>query len=155
MPPLRGRKEDIPLLVDLFIKKFAAREGKTITGITREALAVLLHQPFPGNVRELENIVERAVVFAEGDAVGLADLPVFLAEAGTADPGAGGTALTDKVRRLEVQEIRLALRASAGIKSRAARALGITERMLAYKMKAYGLDGEGGPKPGPGGSSRS
>lgn len=155
MPPLRGRKEDIPLLVDLFIKKYAAREGKTITGITREALAILLRHPFPGNVRELENIVERAVVFAERDAVGVADLPVFLAEAGAPDPGAGGAALPDKVRRLEVQEIRLALRAAAGIKSRAARALGITERMLAYKMKTYGLAGEGGPTTGPGGPSRS
>ena len=155
VPPLRRRKEDIPLLADLFIKKIAAREGKKIQGVTREALAVLVRHAFPGNVRELENIIERAVVFAERDAVGVADLPVFLAEPSGPDPGAGESGLTDKVRRLEVQEIRLALRDADGVKSRAARALGVTERMLAYKIKAYGLAAAGGPKPGPGGPIRS
>jgi two-component system NtrC family response regulator len=138
VPPLRRRREDIPPLVDHFLRKFADREGKKIQGITREALAVLVGHEYPGNVRELENVVERAVVFAEKDVLGVADLPLDVREAGEA-AGPGGDALTDKVRRLETQEIRMALRASAGIKSRAARALGITERMLAYKMKQYGI----------------
>ena len=152
VPPLRKRREDIPLLVDFFIKKYADREGKKIQGITREALTRLVTHAFPGNVRELENVIERAVVFAEKDVLGVTDLPVVFAE--TAGPGAGpaGDSLLDKVRRLETQEIRMALRETAGIKSRAARALGITERMLAYKMKTYGLAARPGPDRSSGGS---
>jgi two-component system, NtrC family, response regulator AtoC len=142
MPPLRQRKEDIPLLVDFFLRKFAEREGKKIQGLTREALGVLVSHPYPGNVRELENVIERAIVFAERDVLGVADLPVTFMETAAADPGPGGDSLLDKVRRLETQEIRMAMREAAGIKSRAARALGITERMLAYKMKSYGLGAE-------------
>jgi len=139
VPPLRRRKEDIPPLVDHFLKKYAEREGKTIQGITREAMAALVHHDYPGNVRELENVVERAVVFAEKNVLGAADLPLDFTEAAAEGSGPSGDALPDKVRRLEIQEIRMALRASSGVKSRAARALGITERMLAYKMKLYGL----------------
>ncbi len=155
VPPLRKRREDIPLLVDLFLKKYADREGKKVRGITREALSVLVGQAFPGNVRELENVVERAVVFAERDILGVADLPLVYAEGPAEDPEEAGGSLVDKVRRIEVREIRRALRDSDGIKSRAARALGISERMLAYKMKSYGLrPGPRGPQ-GPGRTSRS
>jgi len=139
VPPLRTRKEDIPLLADLFIKRYAQRERKKIDGISREALSVLVKHAYPGNVRELENVVERAVVFAERNVIGVADLPVFFTEGEGADPGSQGDSLTDKVRRLEAQEIRMALRQAEGVKSRAARALGITERMLSYKLKIYGL----------------
>lgn len=144
VPPLRQRKEDIPLLVDFFIKKYGEREGKKIQGITREALNVLVAHAFPGNVRELENLVERAVVFAEKDVLGISDVPLGLKETGEADPGPAGDSLLDRVRRLETQEIRRALRESGGVKSRAARLLGITERMLGYKMKTYGLSAEQG-----------
>jgi two-component system NtrC family response regulator len=150
--PLRKRREDIPLLADFFVKKYAAREGKKIQGITREALAALVGHAYPGNVRELENVVERAVVFAERDVVGLADLPLDFTDPAAKDPGPAGESLVDKVRRLETQEIRLALREAGGVKSRAARALGITERMLAYKMKSYGLEAK---RPGPERASRS
>jgi two-component system NtrC family response regulator len=139
VPPLRKRKEDIPLLVDFFIKKYGEREGKKIQGITREALNALVAHAFPGNVRELENVVERAVVFAERDVLGISDVPLVLRETAEADTGPAGDSLLDKVRRLETQEIRQALRESGGVKSRAAKALGITERMLAYKIKTYGL----------------
>jgi two-component system response regulator AtoC len=146
VPPLRKRKEDIPLLVDFFLKKYGEREGKKIQGITREALAILLNHPFPGNVRELENVVERAVVFAEKDVLGISDLPLVLRDAADPIPGPAGDSLPDRVRRLEVQEIRRALREAGGVKSRAARALGLTERMLGYKIKTYGLGPEtGGP----------
>ncbi|MBE0710980.1 MAG: two-component system response regulator, partial [Candidatus Aminicenantes bacterium] len=131
--------EDIPLLVDFFIKKFGEREGKKIQGITREALNSLVAHAFPGNVRELENIIERAVVFVDRDILGISDVPLVLRETAEADLGFAGDSLLDKVRRLETQEIRQALRESGGVKSRAAKALGITERMLAYKMKTYGL----------------
>jgi two-component system NtrC family response regulator len=139
VPPLRKRKEDIPLLVDFFMRKYGEREGKKIQGITREALSALVAQSFPGNVRELENVVERAVVFAERNVLGISDMPLGLGEATETDTGPAGDSLLDKVRRLETQEIRQALRENGGIKSRAAKALGITERMLSYKMKTYGL----------------
>ena len=155
VPPLRKRKEDIPLLADFFVKKYGAREGKRIQGISREALGVLVAHAYPGNVRELENVVERAVVFAERDVLGLADLPMVFTESAVEDPGPAGDSLPGKVRRLETQEIRAALREAGGVKSRAARALGITERMLAYKMKAYGLTAGPGKGPGPGEPSRS
>lgn len=139
IPPLRARREDIPPLVDLFIKRYGEREGKAIVGISREAMSVLLAYPFPGNIRELENIVERAVVFCRADTILEEDLPIFLREKGE-DAVDDGLPLTEKVRRLEAREIRRALRGTGGVKSRAARALGITERMLAYKMKSYGID---------------
>jgi DNA-binding NtrC family response regulator len=148
VPPLRKRKEDIPLLVDFFVKKYAAREGKKIQGISREALGVLVAHAYPGNIRELENVVERAVVFAERDVLGVADLPLTFMETAGEDAGLGGDSLLDKVRRLETREIRVALREAGGVKSRAARALGITERMLAYKMKTYGLKARQGPVSG-------
>jgi DNA-binding NtrC family response regulator len=155
VPPLRKRKEDIPLLADFFIKKYAVREGKRIQGISREALGVLVGHAYPGNVRELENVVERAVVFAERDVLGVADLPIVFTESAGEDPGPADDSLLDKVRRLETLEIRAALREAGGVKSRAARDLGITERMLAYKMKSYGLAAGSGKNPGPGRPSRS
>lgn len=139
VPPLRRRREDIPPLVDLFIKTYSAREGKTIGGISREAMAALVRYAYPGNIRELENIIERAVVFAEGEDIRLADLPVYLSEKREDGFLEDALPLTEKVRRLETGEIERALRESGGVKSRAARALGITERMLAYKVKTLGI----------------
>jgi len=139
VPPLRSRKEDVPPLVDHFIAKYAAREGKTIDGISQEAMAALLRYPFPGNIRELENVIERAVVFAEGDTVTLADLPVFLKERKEEEMASEGLSLTERVRRIETREIKRALLEAGGVKSKAARLLGITERMLAYKIKTHGI----------------
>ncbi len=139
VPPLRSRKNDIPPLVDHFISKYGPREGKKIEGITHEAMAALLRHSFPGNVRELENIIERAVVFCDAPTITLADLPVFLKERKEEDLAAEGASLTEKVKRLETREIKRALLETSGVKSKAARVLGITERMLAYKMKTYGI----------------
>ena len=141
VPPLRQRKEDVPALVDLFIKKYAPRERKTIEGITQEAMAALLRYSFPGNIRELENIIERAVVFADSSFITLADIPVFLKEKKEDEVAPEGLSLDDQVGRLEVREIKRALIEAGGVKARAARALGITERVLGYKMKTHGLDG--------------
>jgi two-component system NtrC family response regulator len=143
LPPLRERKEDIPLLVDHFIREYSRREKKNVKGISAEALDLLLKHDFPGNVRELENAIERAIIFAEGEVITRADLPVFL-EITSEKELSGSTAdfsrpLTEKVRQLEIREIRRALEKSGGVKSRADRLLGITERMLSYKMKVYGL----------------
>jgi two-component system response regulator AtoC len=152
VPPLRTRKEDVPPLVDHFIAKYAAREGKTIEGVSREAMAALLRYPYPGNVRELENVVERAVVFAEGSSLTLADLPVFLKERGEDELTTDDLPLPEKIRRVETREIRRALREAAGVKSRAARALGLTERMLSYKIKRYRI-GAAGTESGSGSGS--
>ncbi len=139
-PPLRQRKDDILPLVDLFVKRYAEREGKDIPGLTKEAMNALMGYSFPGNIRELENIIERAVVFAEGDSLSLVDLPVFLLDRTEDSLDGEDVPLTEKVRRLEAREIRRALRECDGVKSRAARALGITERMLSYKMKTFGIE---------------
>jgi len=139
VPPLRERREDIPLLIDHFLKTIAGREKKAVRGVSAEAMAVLARYGYPGNIRELENIVERALVFAEGDMVTTADLPVHLTEKKEEDLAAADLPLDEKVRRLEVREIRRALEAAGGVKAKAARALGITERMLGYKIKIYEL----------------
>lgn len=139
IPPLRGRKEDIPPLADHFIRKYAAREGKKIDGISKEAMRALLGHEYPGNIRELENILERAAVFADGELITTGDLPLFSWDKSEAGLEAEAASLPEKVRRLEMLEIRRALSENGNVKSRAARALGITERMLSYKMKTYGL----------------
>jgi two-component system NtrC family response regulator len=139
IPPLRERKEDIPPLVDHFVQTIAGRERKTIAGLSAEAMNALMNHPFPGNIRELENAIERAVVFCEGEYIRLADLPVFLKGEKEDDLPEMGSSLEEKVRHLEIREIQRALSESGGVKSRAARALGITERILGYKMKTYDL----------------
>lgn len=139
VPPLRKRKEDIPPLVDHFIRKYAGKENKKIDGISAEAMNLLIQYPFPGNIRELENALERAVVFCEGNMITSSDLPVYLKEKREEEAVETGRSLTDKVRKLEIMEIKKALRENRGIKSRAAQALGISERVLGYKMKIYGL----------------
>lgn len=139
VPRLVERREDIPPLVDFFIRKYGEAEGKNIQGISADALGLLMRYPFPGNIRELENLIERAVVFAETDHITAADLPVFLSDAMPDQDAQEGPALSDKVRSLETREIRKALRETGGVKSRAARSLGITERILSYKIKTYNI----------------
>jgi DNA-binding NtrC family response regulator len=139
VPPLRERKEDIPPLIDYFVRVYSGREEKTIEGITAEAMNVLVQYSFPGNIRELENAIERAVVFCDGSFITLGDLPVFLKETLEDDLVFEGRTLPEKVKKLEKNEIQRALRQNGGIKSKTARALGITERILSYKIKTYGI----------------
>jgi two-component system NtrC family response regulator len=139
VPPLRKRKEDVPSLVDHFIRKFSEKEGKKIEGISAEAMNAIIQYPFPGNIRELENVMERAVVFCEGDQITTANLPLFLKENREEKLQMDELSLTEKVKHLEIMEIKKALKESKGVKSQAARSLGITERMLGYKIKNYNL----------------
>ncbi len=139
VPPLRERKEDISPLVDYFIRKYSEREKKKIEEISAEVMTALLNYSFPGNIRELENIIERAVVFCEGPTITSSDLPVFLKEKKEEELVQEGLTLKDKVRHLEVREIKKALLDNGSVKSRAARVLGITERMLSYKIKIYNI----------------
>jgi DNA-binding NtrC family response regulator len=139
VPPLLERKEDIPPLVDHFIRKYSEREGKQIEEISAEAMNFLLKYTFPGNIRELENTIERAVVFCEGSVVTSGDLPVFLKEKKEEELIQEGLSLKDKIQQVEIREIKKALLESGKVKSKAARSLGITERILSYKMKTYNL----------------
>jgi two-component system NtrC family response regulator len=139
LPPLRERREDLPLLIDHFLRAFADKNGKHIRGLTREAREALLRYDYPGNVRELENLIERAVVLTRDDVVGLADLPLTL-DPQAAEPETG-PGLAAAVEGLERRMIREALAKADGIQTRAAELLGIGERVLRYKLKKYGLSG--------------
>ncbi len=142
VPPLRERKEDISPLVDYFIRKYGEREGKKIEEISAEAMTSLLSYAFPGNIRELENIIERAVVFCDGPMITSSDLPVFLKEKEEEEFVQKGLSLKDRINQLEVKEIKKALQENGSVKSKAARALGITERMLSYKMKIHNISSD-------------
>ncbi|MDE2814480.1 MAG: sigma-54 dependent transcriptional regulator [Gemmatimonadota bacterium] len=136
LPPLRNRKDDIPLLVDHFLVRYAEENGKTVGEISKEALDLLTRYAYPGNVRELQNIVERAVVMARGPVVTRADLPV---EVQQAVPEPVADTLPAQVEELEKKAIAQALERAGGVQSRAAELLGLTERNLRYKLKKYGL----------------
>ena len=140
VPPLRERRQDLPVLMDHFLTLFAAKNGKTLRGFSREARDALLRYDYPGNVRELENLVERAVVLCRGDVIGRGDLPLTLEEAEA--PDGPQSHLTAAVEGLERRMIKEALKRAEGIQTRAADFLGITERALRYKLKKYGLQGE-------------
>jgi len=140
VPPLRERRQDLPPLMDHFLKLFAAKNGKSLRGFSRAARDALLRYDYPGNVRELENLLERAVVLCRGDVIDRGDLPLILD-----DPDAlseAQTQLTAAVEDLERRMIREALKRANGVQTRAAELLGVTERALRYKLKKYGLQGE-------------
>lgn len=134
LPPLRERKEDIPLLTDHFMRSHANKEQKPIKGITDEAMRILLKYHFPGNVRELENIIERAIVLARGEYIAKDELPVSIIE--TATPVASGK-LNETIATIEKQMILDALKKTHGNQTAAAFELGLSERVLRYKIKKH------------------
>jgi DNA-binding NtrC family response regulator len=138
IPPLRERRSDVALLVDHFLRQYAEKNGKTIRGLTPEGRDILLRYDYPGNVRELENIIERAVVLTRDDVIGSGDLPLTVQELEVAD-GDRETNLTVAVEALERRMIRDALARSDGIQTRAAELLGMGERALRYKLTKYGF----------------
>ncbi len=142
LPPLRHRKEDIPLLIDHFIKKFSELNGKSVTGISREALDKLMKHDYPGNIRELENIIERAVIFARDDIITVNDLPSQLENIATIsllDPKNLSEGYEEKVKAFEREMIREALAQTNGNKSAAARLLKISERHLRSRLERLNL----------------
>jgi transcriptional regulator with PAS, ATPase and Fis domain len=139
LPPLRERREDLTLLIDHFVRAFAAKNAKPIAGLTREARETLLRYDYPGNVRELENLIERAVVLTRDEIIGIADLPLTLHDPAPEPATAAG--LEPAVEALERHMIREALARASGVQTRAADLLGISERVLRYKLKKYGLSG--------------
>jgi two-component system NtrC family response regulator len=140
LPPLRERKEDIPILIDHFLKRYAEENGKEIAGLSSEAQDVLLKYDYPGNVRELENIIERAVVIAREAVISVEDLPFSESmEETTESRKAEEGLLRGSIEELEKKLIVEAMENAGDHQIRAAEFLGISERMLRYKLKKYGL----------------
>jgi len=142
LPPLRERREDIPLLANWFREKFARQYEKRVAGFAPDAQMNLLHYDYPGNVRQLENIVERAVVLAEENEITAVDLPLEIRKPGIPLLGKGAAfpyseGLT--LAQLEAEHIRRVLVHTAGNTTKAAKSLGISRSTLWRKMKEYGL----------------
>ncbi|HLB25865.1 MAG TPA: sigma-54 dependent transcriptional regulator [Nitrospirota bacterium] len=139
LPPLRERMEDIPLLVRHFVTKHAAkRRDMVVKGVSSEAMKTLSAHRYPGNVRELENIIERAISFTNSPEILPADLPPSLLEQGGKVSGAPAS-LRDAVTALERDVIMAALNESGGNISKAAAALGIYRQQLQRKLKSLGI----------------
>ena len=140
VPPLRERREDIPLLIDHFTTRNNTRLGTTVRGLDTEARRLLYEYPWPGNVRELENTIERAMVLCESDQITAPDLPERVREA--RDPiqmqlTSGELSVKKTVRVIEEVLIRRALQKTKGNRTRAAEVLEISHRALLYKIKDY------------------
>jgi len=142
VPPLRNRREDIPRLVEHFLAKHGGSGTHPVKGISREAMDLLLRYDYPGNVRELENIIQSAAVLCRGEMLTSDDLPpavrVRADEEGLTFQTFEGS-LPRQVEALERRLIEEALAASGGVQCRAAERLGISERTLRYKLEKYGL----------------
>ncbi len=139
LPALRDRREDLSPLINHFLKRFSEENHRKINGISSEARDLLMKYDYPGNVRELENILERAVVVARGDYIQTADLPFSEGKTDPFEKGRGEpTTLKEAIAFLERKMIREAM-ATGTNQTAAAGVLGISERMLRYKLKKYGL----------------
>ena len=143
IPPLRERKEDIPLLVTHFIKKQSQSLGKNVTGIDPKALEVLINYKWYGNVRELENTIERAIVLADGESIELQNLPLdiqnFQERVEVTSLSEEEYSIKRASKALETTLIRRALKKTKGNHTHAARLLEISHRALLYKIKEYGI----------------
>ena len=139
IPPLRDRRGDIPLLIDYFIDRFSTENDKEIEGLSSEAMDTLLKYDYPGNVRELENIIERAVVIARDRVISVKDLPFDDASGAHFTTQKEVGALKNEIESLERTRIEQALDETGHNQTRAAEILGITERTLRYKLKKYGF----------------
>jgi two-component system response regulator AtoC len=175
LPPLRERRQDIPLLAAHFLASARRRMALAVHGIDEDAQRLLAAYPWPGNVRELENTIERAAVLCAGDRIDVASLPERMIPSGfggatggewsaqqpapapAAQEDSGSLSIKQAARRSEEDLIRRALAATGGNRTRAAALLEISHRALLYKIKEYGIaiaSGAGtGPGPGPGASA--
>jgi transcriptional regulator with PAS, ATPase and Fis domain len=138
LPPLSRRKEDIPLLTHHFFQRFRQATGKAIQGFSAEAMAALLDYEFPGNIRELENLVERSFILCSEGEIGLEHLPPAVAQAAMR-PATAPLAKAGRLESAEAAAIRAALDRHRGNKTRAARELGIHRTTLLRKLKRQPL----------------
>jgi two-component system response regulator AtoC len=155
VPPLRNRTDDIPLLAEHFLVKYSRELGRRTPKLTDDAIAQLMKHAWPGNIRELENMIERAVVLNQGGPIDAAALAIDPRTFSTVPnqpfdgPGVQATgsegsvdeisSMDEQVARLETRLIQAALRKTGDNKSAAARLLEISERSLWYKIKKYGI----------------
>jgi len=142
LPPLRERREDLPLLIEAFLKEFAKQNGKKISGLTAEAQEALLHYAWPGNVRELRAAIEHAVALCRGERIGVRDLPARILGASAPELAASfsGTTVADlNLEHMEKNFIQQALRLTSGNITEAAKLLGLSRRTLHRKLKTYKL----------------
>ncbi len=137
MPPLRERVEDIPPLVDAILRRLC---GDTPPRLEPEALKALQFYAFPGNVRELENILERATALCSGSRITLGDLRLEADDAGSDELGRGSESLDDYLNRVERQALLEALQKTEGNRTAAARLLGISFRSLRYRLDRLGIE---------------
>jgi len=150
MPPLRDRKEDIPILAAHFLKKYSEELSKTILKISPEALNMLINYEYPGNVRELQNIIERAVALGNGNELTPQHLSSYLDEQIQSKRGAieldippEGIDLEKVIEEIERALLLKALNRTKGIKKKAAELLRINFRSMRYRLEKYGLDHDG------------
>src|SRR6185437_3520095 len=146
VPPLRERMEDVPILVESFIRKFAARNNSQVKGISPDAMALLMAHPWPGNVRELENVIERAMVLSRG---GMIEKSVVL-DSALQEAKQNIEQLqsdTPTLEKLEERYIKMILAKTDYRKDEAAKVLGISRRTLYRKERAYGMVSDETPEP--------
>lgn len=141
VPPLRARPKDVSLLVDHYFAHYQELLGKRLQGIADDALDALVAYRWPGNVRELQNVIERAVILSNGDRLSLRDLPENVVR--PSEPSESGRSQDLSLRRarrgVEIDVIQMALRATDGNRTHAAKLLEISHRALLYKIKEYGI----------------
>ncbi len=141
LPALRERRDDLPLLIEHFLERFNATSGAEVR-FTPDAMHRLMGYPWPGNIRELENTIQRLVVLADDDEINAADLPLHILMHDVPEEGSvTGLTLDEEVEVLERRRILAALRTNGHVQAKAARALGISARQLGYKMRKYDIEG--------------
>lgn len=156
LPPLRERRGDLPLLIQHFLSRFAAASGRTIRQISPQAMRILLDHSYPGNIRELENIIQYAVTMAEEDTIRSTDLPAYLHQQSPRQlpppaPDSGqtngfsldffrkGVSLDAELEEYEQRILRAALEKAGGVQKKAAEVLGINYRSLRHRLQKYRL----------------
>lgn len=142
IPPLRERKDDLIPLAEHFIKLYSERNSKKVYGLTREAKDALLKYYYPGNVRELENAIEAAVVLTRGEAIDIDDLPLSIRSRRSHPASESAQALPERLDEIEKNIIFESLKRAGGNKSQAARELGISEKNIRDRLKKWGYKGE-------------
>jgi DNA-binding NtrC family response regulator len=141
VPPLRERRDDIPVLVEHFIRRHAGRAGKRIDGIEPQAMAALVNAAWPGNVREIENTIERAVVLSPQPIIRLRDI-TLVGAVSTAPPGLPSLVLKQNLDWTERETVRRALESARGVKKDAAEAMGISQRAFSYYLAKHRLEAD-------------
>ncbi|MBM3820318.1 MAG: sigma-54-dependent Fis family transcriptional regulator [Acidimicrobiia bacterium] len=139
IPPLRERRDDIPVLIEHFVQKHRQRTGKRIDGVAEDVVQSLQRYEWPGNVRELENTIERAVVLATGPQITAGSISL-LGATSAPSPGLPSLGLHQNLEWVERETIRRALEQSGGIKKDAAELMGISQRALSYYLAKYRID---------------